>query len=122
MVFVFFSFSHWFLFVFLICIFLLFVLTIVSVFFSRKVTNIEKQSPYECGFQPFEDSRIKFDVKYYLVGILYIIFDLEIMFLLPWIINFRLSNIGVFFVVSLFLIILGIGFIYEWLKGALKWS
>jgi NADH-quinone oxidoreductase subunit A len=88
-------------------------LTIVSVFFSRKVTNIEKQSPYECGFQPFEDSRIKFDVKYYLVGILYIIFDLEIMFLLPWIINFRLSNIGVFFVVSLFLIILGIGFIYE---------
>ena len=82
----------------------------------------EKLSPYECGFEPFEDSRIKFDVRYYLVAILFIIFDLEIAFLFPWAIV--LDEIGIFgfWAMMLFLGILVIGFIYEWKKGALEWE
>jgi NADH-quinone oxidoreductase subunit A len=82
----------------------------------------EKLSPYECGFEAFEDSRMKFDVRYYLVAILFIIFDLEIAFLFPWAIV--LENIGWFgyIAMSIFLGILVIGFIYEWKKGALEWE
>ena len=84
--------------------------------------NSEKSSPYECGFEAFEDSRMKFDVRYYLVAILFIIFDLEIAFLFPWAIV--LENIGWFgyIAMSIFLGILVIGFIYEWKKGALEWE
>ena len=82
----------------------------------------EKLSAYECGFEPFEDSRIEFDVRFYLVAILFIIFDLEIAFLFPWAIS--LGNIGLFGFSSMmiFLFILTIGFIYEWRKGALDWE
>lgn len=82
----------------------------------------EKCSVYECGFEPFEDSQIKFDVRYYLVAILFIIFDLEIAFLFPWAVV--LEQIGVFglFSMFLFLAILVVGFIYEWKKGALEWE
>ncbi|MBM38354.1 MAG: NADH-quinone oxidoreductase subunit A [Woeseia sp.] len=82
----------------------------------------EKLSPYECGFEPFDDSRMKFDVRYYLVAILFIIFDLEIAFLFPWAVS--LSVIGKFglLAMSLFLAILVVGFIYEWKKGALEWD
>jgi len=82
----------------------------------------EKLSPYECGFEAFEDSRMKFDVRYYLVAILFIIFDLEIAFLFPWAVV--LGKIGMFGFVSMviFLAILVIGFIYEWKKGALEWE
>jgi NADH-quinone oxidoreductase subunit A len=82
----------------------------------------EKLSAYECGFEAFEDSRMKFDVRYYLVAILFIIFDLEIAFLFPWAIV--LDKIGVFgfTAMMLFLAILVIGFIYEWMKGALEWE
>jgi len=82
----------------------------------------EKLSPYECGFEAFEDSRMKFDVRYYLVAILFIIFDLEIAFLFPWAIV--LDKIGMFgfFAMVLFLGILVVGFIYEWKKGALEWE
>lgn len=82
----------------------------------------EKLSPYECGFEAFEDARMKFDVRYYLVAILFIIFDLEIAFLFPWAVV--LEDIGVFGYVamSIFLGILVIGFIYEWKKGALEWE
>ena len=82
----------------------------------------EKLSPYECGFEAFEDSRMKFDVRYYLVAILFIIFDLEIAFLFPWAIV--LEEIGMFGFVSMmvFLGLLVIGFIYEWKKGALEWE
>jgi NADH-quinone oxidoreductase subunit A len=82
----------------------------------------EKLSPYECGFEAFEDSRMKFDVRYYLVAILFIIFDLEIAFLFPWAIV--LESIGWFgyIAMSIFLGILVIGFIYEWKKGALEWE
>lgn len=82
----------------------------------------EKLSPYECGFEAFEDSRMKFDVRYYLVAILFIIFDLEIAFLFPWAIV--LEEIGVFgfWAMMLFLAILVVGFIYEWMRGALEWE
>ena len=82
----------------------------------------EKLSPYECGFEPFNDSRMEFDVRFYLVAILFIIFDLEIAFLFPWAIS--LGKIGIFGFVSMmiFLFILTIGFIYEWKKGALDWE
>jgi NADH-quinone oxidoreductase subunit A len=82
----------------------------------------EKSSPYECGFEAFEDTRMKFDVRYYLVAILFIIFDLEIAFLFPWAVV--LEKIGMFGFLSmmLFLGILIVGFIYEWLKGALEWE
>ncbi|MDA3869624.1 MAG: NADH-quinone oxidoreductase subunit A [Gammaproteobacteria bacterium] len=81
-----------------------------------------KNSPFECGFEAFEDSRMKFDVRYYLVAILFIIFDLEIAFLFPWAIV--LDEIGMFGMVAMgiFLGILIIGFIYEWKKGALEWE
>ena len=81
-----------------------------------------KLSPYECGFEAFDDSRMKFDVRYYLVAILFIIFDLEIAFLFPWAVS--LDAVGKFGLVSmaLFLAILVVGFIYEWKKGALEWD
>ena len=84
--------------------------------------DAEKNSPYECGFEAFEDSRMKFDVRYYLVAILFIIFDLEIAFLFPWAIV--LDEIGTFgfLAMMLFLGILVVGFIYEWKKGALEWE
>jgi NADH-quinone oxidoreductase subunit A len=82
----------------------------------------EKNSPYECGFEPFEDARMKFDVRYYLVAILFVIFDLEIAFLFPWAIV--LDEIGMFgfAAMMLFLGVLVVGFIYEWKKGALEWE
>ena len=82
----------------------------------------EKLSPYECGFEAFEDARMKFDVRYYLVAILFIIFDLEIAFLFPWAVV--LGDIGMFgyWAMAIFLGILVIGFIYEWKKGALEWE
>jgi NADH-quinone oxidoreductase subunit A len=82
----------------------------------------QKLSPYECGFEAFEDARMKFDVRFYLVAILFILFDLEIAFLFPWAIV--LKEIGTFGFVSMmiFLAILVVGFIYEWMKGALEWE
>jgi NADH-quinone oxidoreductase subunit A len=82
----------------------------------------EKLSPYECGFEAFEDSRTKFDVRYYLVAILFIVFDLEIAFLFPWAVV--LDDIGTpgLVAMGIFLFILVIGFIYEWKKGALEWD
>jgi len=81
-----------------------------------------KQSPYECGFEAFEDTRMKFDVRYYLVAILFIIFDLEIAFLFPWAIVLRDIGMFGFLAMMLFLGILVVGFIYEWARGALDWE
>lgn len=84
--------------------------------------DTEKLSPYECGFEAFEDSRMKFDVRYYLVAILFILFDLEIAFLFPWaVVLDQLGWFG-FWAMMLFLGILVVGFIYEWKKGALEWE
>jgi NADH-quinone oxidoreductase subunit A len=82
----------------------------------------EKLAPYECGFEAFEDARMKFDVRYYLVAILFILFDLEIAFLFPWAVV--LNDIGLpgFLAMMLFLGILVVGFVYEWMKGALEWE
>ncbi len=89
---------------------------------STSKPDSQKNSPYECGFEAFEDARMKFDVRFYLVAILFIIFDLEIAFLFPWAVVLR--DIGMFGFLSMlmFLGILVIGFIYEWKKGALKWE
>lgn len=98
------------------------VLLTVGFIMSPRRPDSEKLSPYECGFEAFEDSRMKFDVRYYLVAILFIIFDLEIAFLFPWAIV--LDKIGWFgfSAMFIFLAILVIGFIYEWKKGALEWE
>ena len=82
----------------------------------------EKLSPYECGFEAFEDARMKFDVRYYLVAILFILFDLEIAFLFPWAVVINEIGLAGFFAMMLFLAILVVGFIYEWMKGALEWE
>ena len=81
-----------------------------------------KNSPYECGFEAFEDARMKFDVRYYLVAILFILFDLEIAFLFPWAVAFHDVGLVGFLAVVLFLAILVVGFAYEWKKGALDWE
>ena len=95
---------------------------ILNFVFSPKNPDPEKLSAYECGFEPFNDSRMEFDVRFYLVAILFIIFDLEIAFLFPWAIS--LGTIGLYGYISMliFLFILTIGFIYEWKKGALDWE
>ena len=82
----------------------------------------EKLSPYECGFAPFDDARMKFDVRFYLVSILFIIFDLEVAFLFPWTVVFGDIGWYGFWSVMIFLAVLTIGFIYEWRKGALEWD
>ncbi|GAB4072498.1 NADH-quinone oxidoreductase subunit A [Ancylobacter sonchi] len=88
--------------------------------FSRP--DPEKMSAYECGFNAFDDARMKFDVRFYLVSILFIIFDLEVAFLFPWAITFgELGNFG-FWSMMIFLAVLTIGFVYEWKKGALEWD
>ena len=95
---------------------------VLNFLFSPKNPDPEKLSAYECGFEAFSDSRMEFDVRFYLVAILFIIFDLEIAFLFPWAIS--LGNIGPlgFWSMMIFLLILTIGFIYEWKKGALDWD
>ncbi len=89
---------------------------------GRQKPDPEKDSAYECGFEAFEDARIKFDVRFYLVAILFIIFDLEVAFLFPWAAS--LGQIGVFgfWSMMIFLGVLTIGFVYEWKKGALEWE
>lgn len=82
----------------------------------------EKNSPYECGFEAFEDARIKFDVRYYLIAIIFILFDLEIAFLFPWALVFKQLGFYGFIVMSVFLAILIVGFVYVWRKGALEWE
>ena len=82
----------------------------------------EKLSPYECGFEAFEDARMKFDVRYYLVAILFILFDLEIAFLFPWAVVLPRIGLFGFGAMMIFLLILVVGFVYEWKKGALEWE
>ena len=91
-------------------------------YFSRFHADPAKLAPYECGFDAFEDSRMKFDVRYYLVAILFIVFDLEIAFLFPWAVALdRIGAVGLT-AMAIFLLILVIGFAYEWKKGALEWD
>jgi NADH-quinone oxidoreductase subunit A len=98
------------------------VILLASYVLARQRPDAEKLSPYECGFEPFEDARGRFDVRFYLVAILFIIFDLEVAFLFPWAVS--LGKIGLlgFWSMMIFLGVLTIGFIYEWKKGALEWE
>jgi len=105
----------------LIAIVLAQVLFAVSFFLVFQNADLEKVSSYECGFNPFQDARVKFDVQFYLVALLFIIFDLEISFMFPWVVilnEHMFLSVGIMWI---FLLILTLGFIYEWFKGALDW-
>ena len=95
---------------------------VIGFIFGPNRPDAQKNSPYECGFEAFEDARMKFDVRYYLVAILFILFDLEIAFLFPWAV--ALDSIGVVGLAAMgvFLLVLVVGFIYEWKRGALEWD
>ncbi|MEP7208580.1 MAG: NADH-quinone oxidoreductase subunit A [Casimicrobiaceae bacterium] len=103
-------------------LFLSVVLLSVGKLVSPNRPDPEKLSPYECGFEAFEDARMKFDVRYYLVAILFILFDLEIAFLFPWAVVLPDIGFAGFAAMMLFLLILIVGFVYEWKKGALEWE
>ena len=90
--------------------------------FAVRKPDPEKLSAYECGFNAFDDARMKFDIRFYLVAILFIIFDLEVAFLFPWAVAFKQAGVFGFWSMMLFLGILTVGFIYEWRKGALEWD
>ncbi len=98
------------------------ILVLSAFLIAVKNPDIEKNSAYECGFEPFENARMKFDIRFYLVAILFLIFDLEVAFLFPWAVGFQhIGSLG-FWSMMLFLLILTIGFLYEWKKGALEWE
>ena len=94
----------------------------VSLLLGTHRPNPDKLAPYECGFEAFEDARMKFDVRYYLIAILFILFDLEIAFLFPWAVVLKEIGLFGFVAMAIFLGILVVGFIYEWMKGALEWE
>ena len=94
----------------------------LSFVFSTRKADPEKISAYECGFDPFDDARGNFDIQFYLVAILFIIFDLEVTFLFPWALTLNKIGFFGFWTMMAFLLVLTIGFIYEWRKGALEWS
>ena len=98
------------------------VFILASAIFAPQAPDPEKLSSYECGFNAFDDARMKFDVRFYLVSILFIIFDLEVAFLFPWAISLGKIGIFGFWSMMIFLGVLTIGFIYEWRKGALEWD
>jgi NADH-quinone oxidoreductase subunit A len=98
------------------------VLLIAPFIVAYQQPDPEKLSAYECGFNAFDDARMKFDVRFYLVAILFIIFDLEVSFLFPWAVAFGEIGVFGFWAVMIFLAVLTIGFIYEWRKGALEWD
>jgi len=105
-----------------ICLLVVIILFSLSFFFVYQNPDKEKLSSYECGFNPFSDARNKFEVRFYLVAVLFLIFDLEISFLFPWIIAFNNINLLGYITMMLFLLLLTLGFIYEWSKGALEWE
>lgn len=98
------------------------ILIVLSSLITTHRPDAEKNSPYECGFEPFENARIPFDVRFYLVAILFIIFDLETAFLFPWAVVIRKIGWFGFISMCIFLSLLVVGFIYEWKKGALEWE
>jgi NADH:ubiquinone oxidoreductase subunit 3 (subunit A) len=104
-----------------LCLVLAIVFAGLSYVVSAKQADVEKVSAYECGFDPFDDTRKTFDVRFYLVAILFLIFDLEVSFLFPWVVSLGTLPLLGFWSMILFLVILTVGFIYEWRKGALDW-
>jgi NADH-quinone oxidoreductase subunit A len=106
----------------IICVTVVLLLFSISFFLVYQTPEKEKFSSYECGFNPFSDARSKFEVRFYLVAVLFLLFDLEISFLFPWIISLYNLEWAAYYVMMFFLILLSIGFIYEWAKGALEWE
>jgi NADH:ubiquinone oxidoreductase subunit 3 (subunit A) len=98
------------------------ILLILSYAISPKSINMEKLSTYECGFEPFDEARKSFDIQFFLIGVLFLVFDLEIAFLLPWAVTLNRIGLFGFWTMILFFYLLTIGFIYEWQRGALDWS
>ena len=98
------------------------VFILASAIFAPQAPDPEKLSSYECGFNAFDDARMKFDVRFYLVSILFIIFDLEVAFLFPWAVAFGAISMVAFWSMMVFLAVLTAGFMYEWKKGALEWA
>lgn len=117
------GFSYFQIFIFLIfSVILSGIIYFLSFFLSPKIDDSEKLTIYECGFNPFSDSRSEFNIKFYIVAILFLIFDLEISYLFPFVVCLDfVTNIGIFFML-LFLLVLTIGFFFEWKKGALDWD
>jgi len=107
---------------FSIAAFISLVVIILPKIFAKETPQKDKLKSYECGFDAFGDARGKFDVRFYLVAILFIIFDLEVAFLIPWAINLKATGMFGFLSMIVFLVVLTIGFIYEWKKGALEWE
>lgn len=105
----------------IVCVLLVVLILSLSAILKKRNYNVEKISGYECGFQPFEDTRNRFDVKFYLVAILFIVFDIEIIYLFPWGLTINETQLEGVVSMVIFLSILTIGFIYEWKKGALDW-
>ena len=97
-------------------------LLIAGRLFGSHLPDAQKNSPYECGFEAFEDARMKFDVRYYLIAILFVLFDLEVAFMFTWALVFKNLGMYGFVVMSIFLTVLIVGFIYIWKKGALEWE
>jgi len=98
------------------------VLLVLGSVLGPRRPDSEKLSPYECGFEAFEDARMRFDVRYYLIAILFIVFDLEIAFMFPWAVVFKSLGAPAIIAMTIFLAILVVGFVYEWKKGALEWE
>jgi NADH-quinone oxidoreductase subunit A len=113
------SFIFEYFFIALIIAMLLFLGSFILVY---QLPNSEKLSVYECGFNPYGDARNKFEVRFYLVGILFIIFDLELMFLFPWVLSLQYTSFLGIYGMLVFIIILTCGFVYEWVSGALDWE
>ena len=95
---------------------------VASLLLARQAPDPEKLSPYECGFDAFDDARSRFDVRFYLVSLMFIIFDLEVTFLFPWAVVYGQLGVYGFWSMMVFLAVLTVGFIYEWKKGALEWD
>jgi len=106
----------------LVSLLLAIIIFLLSYFLIQKQIDTEKVSAYECGFDPFNDARGRFDVRFYLVAILFIIFDLEVTFLFPWAVSLFFLDLFGYFSMMYFLLVLLVGFIYEWQKGALDWE
>ena len=98
------------------------IVMIIPKILAKETPQKDKLSGYECGFEPFGDARGKFDIRFYLVAILFIIFDLEVAFLIPWAINLKSIGLYGFWSMMVFLLVLTVGFVYEWQKGALDWE
>ena len=108
--------------IFAIAFFFAILIFSLSYFFIRKSYDPEKISPYECGFDPFGDARLRFNVKFYLVSLLFVIFDLEVVFLFPWAVSLPYISFFGYVVMLFFIFLLTLGFLYEWARGALEWE